>query len=98
MKIRPVEAELSHADGRTDMTKLRGISRFSQFCPKTRLFGCHSHCGTDVIQTRNSRHITDIVKQLFEHRRLWSLNVINRHSAVPEPEFRHYIKTSLGFV
>ena len=32
MKIRPVEAELLHADRRTDMTKL--IVAFSQFCER----------------------------------------------------------------
>ena len=74
-------------------------SRFSQLCPKRRLSGCHSHCGTDVaIQTANSRHITDIVKQLLQYRRLWSLHVINRHSELPEPKFHHYIITSLGLV
>jgi len=30
MKIRPVGAEMFHADGRTDMTN----SRFSQFCER----------------------------------------------------------------
>jgi hypothetical protein len=30
VKIRPVEAELFHADGRKEMTKFN--SRFSQFC------------------------------------------------------------------
>jgi len=33
MKIRPVGAELFHADTRTDMTKLR-VSRFSLFCER----------------------------------------------------------------
>jgi len=33
MKIRPVGAELFHADRRTDMTKL--IVAFSQFCERT---------------------------------------------------------------
>jgi hypothetical protein len=32
MKIRPVEAELFHADGRTDMTKL--LVAFRKFAPK----------------------------------------------------------------
>jgi hypothetical protein len=74
-------------------------SRFSQFCPKTLLFGFHSHCGTDVaIQTRNCRHIADTVKQQIEYGRLWSLHVINTHSGIPEPELHHYIITSLGLV
>jgi len=33
MKIRPVRAELSHADGRTDRY-YEANSRFSQFCEK----------------------------------------------------------------
>jgi len=36
MKIRPLEAELFHADGRTDMTKLRAAFRNFENTPNIR--------------------------------------------------------------
>ena len=49
MKIRPVEAELFHADGRTDMTK--PMVAFPQFCE----LGCSvtDICLTDFLPIKN---------------------------------------------
>ena len=50
MKIRPVGAELFHADGRTDMTKI--IAAFSSFVNAPKMLGrviLVFHCEVDEI-------------------------------------------------
>jgi hypothetical protein len=54
MKIRPVEAELFHADGRTDMMKLIMVSRNFANAPKREPNNWKNK--TNVLEVKDKRH------------------------------------------
>ena len=63
MKIRPVEAQLFHADGRTDSHD-EANSRSSQFCEHA-LKLCFRACVAINIKTIQSRYFSKIVRIHF---------------------------------